>query len=315
MLSCTFELYFGFQGKTRADLEKSLSPNELANDGRANLGEASLYDIYYDDTEYDYMQHLRPINNGENQEDGVESILLPAPAVTKFSRKGKAPADPSNFLKHPSESSQIPSEALPSSIEVERDYESQMAVPSSIAGFQPDMNVHLRQTLEALENDAFLDDEVEDDFFVELLKEGERDDGEDVDFGFEESDLENNEARLPVPTIRESSSGSSQVDDNWMVRFAQFKREEAQNVGSRSEADEPGGSEDRDTVSGLPKLLVRGGKRRRKGASDASGYSLSSSSMFRNKGLSTLDEQFAEVGTIKFPTLSTAYLNALGAAA
>ena len=57
-------------------------------------------------------------------------------------------------------------------------------------------------------------------------------------------------------------------------------------------------SEGGDTVGALPKLLVVGGKRRRKGTSDASGYSMSSSSMFRNEGLTLLDERFDQVGQI-----------------
>ena len=30
---------------------------------RKNIGEAALYGIYYDDTEYDYMQHLRSVDD------------------------------------------------------------------------------------------------------------------------------------------------------------------------------------------------------------------------------------------------------------
>lgn len=286
------------KGKTREDLESSLAPEELTVP-RPNVGQASLYEIYYDDTEYDYMQHLRTVSNGNAQEDGVETIMLPAPSAaskqTKDKGKGKARADPSTFLK-----SDLPDGVLPSTTEIERNYESGAAVPSSIAGFQPDMDLHLRQTLEALEEDAFVDDELQDDFFSELVKDGERDEWEDPEYEFDENGLGDEEAYIP----RSPSSSSPQLqpgvsgplDDDWMSRFAQYKREQAQKGPvSDDEGEDEFDSEERDTISGLPRLVVSGGKRRRKGASDASGYSLSSSSMFRNKGLSTLDEQFAKV--------------------
>ena len=73
-----------------------------------------------------------------------------------------------------------------------------------------------------------------------------------------------------------------------MEQFARFKRANAR-VSSTSEYGEDDGvSEGRDNVNGLPTLLVVGGKRRRKEASDALGYSLTRSSMFRNRGFQRL---------------------------
>src|ERR1700761_8290195 len=48
------------RGKTAAELESLLGPSATATT-RENLGEASLYGVYYDDIEYDYMQHLRQV--------------------------------------------------------------------------------------------------------------------------------------------------------------------------------------------------------------------------------------------------------------
>jgi protein LTV1 len=50
---------------------------------RENEGEAAEYGIFFDDTEYDYMQHLR--NVGE----APDAILLEAPG-SKDRGKGKA---------------------------------------------------------------------------------------------------------------------------------------------------------------------------------------------------------------------------------
>jgi protein LTV1 len=158
-------------------------------------------------------------------------------------------------------------------------YDSQQAIPSSIAGFQPDMDPHLRQTLEALDDEAFVDERLEDDFFEDLLADGERDEGEDITFEFQEDGAE---------------LEKQDRDDGWQARFAKFKLDQKKRVEDGSILD--GQSEGGDTLGRLPSLSVAGAKkRRRKGGSDASGYSMSSSSMFRNEGLTRLDEQFEKV--------------------
>ena len=98
------------------------------------------------------MQHLRSVGV---QEEGVESILIEAPVSSRNSAQRKRRIDLQD----------LPPEVLPSLSELPKSYayESQQAIPSSIAGFQPDMDPHLRQTLEALDDDAFVDDDLEDD--------------------------------------------------------------------------------------------------------------------------------------------------------
>ncbi|EPQ60146.1 LTV-domain-containing protein [Gloeophyllum trabeum ATCC 11539] len=258
------------KGKSRAELESYLSPSDLAHDlQRPNIGEAALYGIYYDDTEYDYMQHLKQAGV---QEEGVESVLIEAPQPPKAKGKGKVPIQ----LRD------LPAEALPSTSELPRNYDSLAAVPSSIAGFQPDMDPHLRQALEALEDDAFVDEGLEDDFFAELVAEGERDETEPFEYEFKEDGLEEGE----------EVGEAEEEDQSWEARFKQFKISQKQAGPPTDPASEFEDEEDRDTVSGLPQIAVIGGKRRRKKTSDASGYSMSSSSMFRNEHLSVLDERF-----------------------
>jgi protein LTV1 len=263
-----------------------LTPEEIqAVTGRANIGQASLYDIFYDDTDYDYMQHLRPISVDQGQDDGVETIMIPAPAPKQSKIRAR---DAASFLKEVA--SDVPLEALPSVTEIARDYEAGAAIPPAIAGFQPDMDLHLRQVLEALEDDAFVDDELGEDFFGELVEGGERDDDQYV--GFESDDESEDGLSLQHSGLTQEIRARS--DDDWVEQFARFKRGDARVPPTSESGGDDGNSEGRDTITGLPKLPVAGGKRRRKGASDASGYSLTSSSMFRNKGLSTLDEQFAK---------------------
>jgi protein LTV1 len=201
------------------------------------------------------------------EEQGVDSILLEAPSRPKRKPGKIAGLD------------LIPKEALPSQNEMPLTYDSQQAIPSSIAGFQPDMDPHLRQTLEALDDEAFVDEGLDEDFFEDLLVDGERDEEEDIAFEFQEDGTE---------------LEKQDRDAEWQTRFAKFKLEQKKRIEDGSILD--GQSEGDDTLGRLPSLSVAGAKKRRqKGGSDASGYSMSSSSMFRNEGLTRLDEQFERV--------------------
>ena len=224
------------------------------------------------------MQHLRPIGV---QEDGVESILIEVPSSSR-NKVPKSRADNSVDLLD------LPDGVLASKYEVPRTYESQQAIPESISGFQPNMDPHLRQTLEALEDDAFVDDELADDFFNELVADGERGSDEDIEFEFSEQGVEH------TRMLEEDHSAGEDI--NWEQRFSNFKKTQRRLGQSEEGSDSDGG----DTLGSLPAMSVIGGKRRRKGASDASGYSMSSSSMYRNEALQTLDERFDQVKSLIF---------------
>ena len=226
------------------------------------------------------MQHLKPVGL---QEDGVESILIEAPSVQKDKIKAGKSQAPIQLVDD------LPKEALPSEQELPRNYESQEAIPSSIAGFQPDMDPHLRQALEALEDDAFAEDNLEDDFFGELIADGERGSDEEPRFEFSEWGAED-EKEGGVPHSEEDEADP----EDWQAavrRFKQNRQAKPDDAGT----DMDGYSEGGDTVGSLPQFSVIGGKKRRKGSSEASGYSMSSSSMFRNAGLTMIDEQFDQV--------------------
>ncbi|KAL5535729.1 LTV1 [Sanghuangporus sanghuang] len=286
------------KGQSRAVLEQTLSPSELAHDlERANIGEATLYGVYYDDTEYDYMQHLRVVGQ---QEDGVESILIEASAASKhpgksdLERKGKGKAHNDAITLR-----DLPKEVLPSEKELTREqvYSSQGAIPAELEGFQPDMDPHLRQTLEALEDDAFVDDSLEEDFFAELVGDGElKGDANELDFEFTEEGKDEGEEMGREERRGPASPVGEEEGEGWEARFARFKKEhEAKMKQQQAQSDDLARSEGGDTIGQLPSISVIGGKKRRKGSSEASGYSMSSSSMFRNEGLTLLDERFDKV--------------------
>lgn len=226
------------------------------------------------------MQHLRTVGV---QEDGVESVLLEASTT---SNKAKSKATTSKTENTGISLKDLPQESLPSASELPRTFDAHKAIPDSISGFQPDMDPHLRQALDALEDEAFVDDDLEDDFFGELVGDGERNEDEEFDYEFDENGFDASQ-QLP----------EDETEMSWEQRFARFKHEQKTTGADDriSDNEDEYGTEGGDTISGLPAISVIGGKRRRKGTSDASGYSMSSSSMFRNEHLQTLDERFDSV--------------------
>jgi protein LTV1 len=75
--------------KSRRELE-----SEYQNEVRKNEGEAANYGIYYDDTEYDYMQHMRDLGSG-----GGEAYFVEAKEDKK---KGKQKLDLADALRNTS---------------------------------------------------------------------------------------------------------------------------------------------------------------------------------------------------------------------
>jgi protein LTV1 len=233
---------------------------------RPNEGEAALYDIFYDDTEYDYMQHLRPTG-------APEAIFVPAPRTQQ-----KPAKDPKDVV------TLVPKESLPTESADERPYAELMGIPEKPFGLQPDMDPRLREVLEALEDEEYVVDDKEDnpeDFFSGLVESGERG-AKDV---FEDDDEEGNH--------------DSEIASGWQQEMAKFRK-----PALGSDDDEDFGSEGGDTIGELPETAPR--RSRRKVASDAgSGLSMSSSALFRNAGLQTLDERFDAVRRLSRPLVSS----------
>ena len=223
------------------------------------------------------MQHLRPVGG---QDDGFESILIEAPKRQIVS-------------KTPISLRDLPPEALPSSSELPRDFESQAAIQSSISGLQPDMDPHLRQTLEALEDDAYVDDDLGDDFFGKLIEDGERDADEPFNYEFMEDGLLSGGSGDANATYE----GSGEDETGWEARFAAFQKEK-QGRKAMDPSLSDGGSETGDTVGQMPEFAAHGRRRRQRETSDASGFSMSSQSISRSEGLRDLDDRFDKVSML-----------------
>ncbi|CAK7244002.1 MAG: Protein ltv1 [Sporothrix thermara] len=157
---------------------------------RANEGEAANFGVFFDDTEYDYMQHLREIGQSGGEAVFVESTASLNAANKARQKTSLADALQKMDLQHRSEDL-LDEDILPAKALQRITYQNQQDVPDAIAGFKPDMDPRLREVLEALEDEAYVDDdESNDDLFQELAKDGEeldQDEFEDT-YGYDDDD-------------------------------------------------------------------------------------------------------------------------------
>ncbi|KAL8951501.1 MAG: hypothetical protein Q9222_002528 [Ikaeria aurantiellina] len=302
--------------KTRTDLESELFEDSRSSSSqtgiRDNEGEAAEYGVYYDDTEYDYMQHLRDLNDRNSK---GESYFVEAPLSSKDG-KGKQKMSLEDALKETSISEDtskkglLDDDILPSRNLKETSYQDQQDVPDALAGFQPDMDPRLREVLEALDDEAYVDDE--EDLFGELAKDGEvsRDEFEELglvddaqnmeDEGWETDDTAKpareykDPAPLPIVDGHEDivmAEEPDHGDGEWMREFSKFKKAE----NAKAAAPE---IRKLDALSSIITGSSMTGRRRkkRKGAMTSStGYSMSSSALFRTEGQTLLDARFDKI--------------------
>lgn len=302
--------------KSRDDLEEELGldPGSV----RHNEGEAAEYGVYYDDTDYDYMQHMRDLGGS------TEAYFVEAPQAVKKQNKGKGKQKLEDALREASlddndgERSQggvrlggstalLDADILPSRTLRNGTYQDQQDIPDALAGFQPDMDPRLREVLEALEDEAYVDDE--DDVFGELAK-----DGKEVSLGeFEELGLQSgnyagddegwetddtakpNKEYNDTPNLIPSAGHDVPMDDgeiqgqgDWMKEFSKFKD------GRKKKPLHSNAELESSIMTGSS--MTGGRRKKRKGAMTSStGYSMTSSSLFRTEGLTLLDDRFDKI--------------------
>uniref|UniRef100_A0A060TBX1 ARAD1D35354p n=1 Tax=Blastobotrys adeninivorans TaxID=409370 RepID=A0A060TBX1_BLAAD len=292
----------GGKVKTAADLEAEAE--EFKKQGRReNEGEAALYGITYDDSKYDYMQHLKPIG------DDPSAIFISRKDLDKSKGRHKGGL----MFKSQAANSVLPKEVLPSEETVTRTYQDQQDLPDELAGLQPDMDPNLREVLEALDDEAFIEEGEEgeeEDIFADLVKSGvsdkkasewddfDPDQYDDEDFGFDSDDSADtvkasSKANVPVVEPKEG-------EEEWETAFRQFKLEQSRR---KDDSDDDLASEDPDekrtTITSMTRTTQNGSSRRRarkRGArTELTGLSMSSSALFRNDGLSLLDDRFDKI--------------------
>lgn len=315
-----------------ADLEDELDYEDV----RENEGEAANYGIYYDDSQYDYMQHLRDLG----AEGGDAHFMDAAPVTVKGKGKAKTMkledalremdldsntrSSQSNlgFLGD-EEGSQAPS------LVKDRTLEAQQDVPDEIAGFQPDMDPRLREALEALEDDAYVDEKDEDGMFESLVQGGPDTEVdledfeaifEDDDEGWESDRTEKPPDRPPLQAALDlmpdadtadqpdlsignlassTATAAASEDGAWLVEFAKFKRASASTKPQPPQPTAPSTATGpaHSTLYTLNGTPLR--KKRRKGAlTNPSAYSMTSASLARTEAQQVLDARFDRVAEL-----------------
>lgn len=316
------------RAKNLIDLEHEFGPESV----RENEGEAANHGIFYDDTKYDYMQHMRELGTGGGDSHFVEASA----GKDKGKAKGKgikledalaqASLDDSRSYAGGSVYGSAYGDGISTASSYIRKptYQDQQEVPDAIAGFQPDMDPRLREALEALEDEEYVDDADGEDVFGELTQSAEeldQGDWEDTLFDVEDEEYDDGwesdaTEKAPVQTTtteaKEQDDGTGELpsddapipdlhpeDQGWMREFAKFKKE------SKSKAAvEPAAppsvvpSEQRSTLAST--VFTAGGtpmrRKKRKGAmTNPSSYSMSSSAIARTEGHRLLDDRFDRV--------------------
>jgi len=275
---------------------------------RENEGEAALYGITFDDSNYDYMQHLQPIGQHKDAyflgRDGkISESYIPPEANGRMSLQDLLNGGPA--------------ESEQPKMSFREHYQSQLPVQDAIAGLKPDMDPRLREVLEALEDEEYVEND-EEDVFSELLNTGEVKDEtewrktaekekvEDLVQGEDEADWEFAFRKFK---LEDKQGSDDEFDGSDLGSMDQVDLSEAE-FGSESdnEADLEAAEqmEARDSLGGLGAPLKGAAaqqsqqkkqkKKKRIGAkTDLSGYSMSSSANYRNEGLTLLDDKFDQV--------------------
>lgn len=258
---------------------------------RANEGEAASFGIYFDDSKYDYMQHLRVVGQS------VDAQLVEAPRRNDTKGKGKAL---SMTLKE--------EEDHRAAVDRQSTYKDYLEGTAQAEGLRPDMDPALREVLEALEDDAYIADDTAEqsssdaagpdgeDFFSNLIAGSGKGEFRDTPFDdedfFEEED-EEGDLEDDLDGIDPNSAYAQEV-----LRFKKPKG--AVDSDDELSEEEYEASEGGDTIAALQAASARRPPRKagfsdRKSTASASAFSMSSSAMFRNEGLQTLDDRFDQV--------------------
>lgn len=294
------------------DLEEQLALDEL----RPNEGEAAQYGIFYDDTKYDYMKHLKPIGN-------TDGVFIEAKSKEQPKKKELNIED-------------LFGDTLPSETKRKVNNDAYQAIPRELAGFKPDLDPRLREVLEALEDEAYID-ENDEDVYGDLLKSGAVDDdeffyGSDGEYvegeysdEYDEWDMDNyedeykkydqDEEEYRREEVQNSYSPhdepfnegeapegievNTKINNAWENDFKKFKKK-ADKQDNDWDSDNDFEDEE-DEVPDLPTFtnnskLSKTKLRKKKGAmTDTSSFSMSSSANFRTEGLTLLDDRFEQL--------------------
>lgn len=272
-----------------SEVAQTLTPNE---------GAAAVYGIAYDDSEYDYLQHLKPmgVSNG--------GVFVSADKDSKQTKKKNEKL--AALLED--------SDLFESENKQKYDYQKQQDIPDEIKGFKPNLNEDLREALTALEDENYLDadqdiDEV--DFLGDLLGSGSKqkelslNEYDQLNGGNDDGYYKDDE-NWDLDEYEEGNGIAMDNDFNWEKDFGKFKQRQ-DNRGNDWDSDDDFSDEEEeeeeeggDFVGDLPTLdnlkssksAKKNSKRRKGTKTDTSSYSMSSSAMARTEQMTIIDDKF-----------------------
>lgn len=323
--NAAYTIYSGgsSRAKQRGDLEE-----EFGLTFKPNEGEAAQHGVFFDDTQYDYMQHMRDLGSGGGAVTWVEASAKPTTRGKGKQKLEDALRDmdiagsTSGTQESSAARSLLPEDVLPSEFVRDRTYQDQQDVPDEIAGFQPDMDPDLRQVLEALEDDAFVDDdeeifgeltaggyEIGRDEYARLAEQEMFEDGEgdleygDEDDGWESDDTIKASSPPPAPALSlpegdlakppedvQAQPPADPTSGAWLDEFKKF------NSAKRAERAPALDSTPSFMDSSALSSLASGRKKKRKGArTSTTNYSMTSSALARTDHQTLLDSRFDKI--------------------
>lgn len=307
------------KSRQRGDLE-----DEFGMSFQPNEGEAAEHGVFFDDTRYDYMQHMKDLGRG-----GGEVTWVDASKQSQKEKKGKGKMKLEDALREmeigdeqseggvslASERSLLPSDVMPSEFVKKTTYQDQQNIPDALAGFQPDMDPRLREVLEALEDEAYVDNE--DDFFDELaegeeLDEGdweaeagvwEDDEGWESDHTIKPDNEDTSLSDIPLsispntapsdtlpPNTADALPPADPTEGAWLAEFTKYKQATKTPITKAAAATPSAMASTIDT--GLSSL-ASGRRKKRKGAkTSTTNYSMTSSALARTDTQTILDARF-----------------------
>ncbi|KAH8930117.1 hypothetical protein BT69DRAFT_1328100 [Atractiella rhizophila] len=259
------------------DEEEEKVASTSASKAQHQAGQAPLYGINFDDRYYDYTKHLRTIGESNG------GVFLAAPNDSAASSKPKGDIEVIDSL---------PQDVIaPQNLGGMKEYRAwlEKQAEKGEKRLDPDMDFDLREVLEALDDEAY----VEKTETVALPKEKkeagvrEEDEGDDDDFfgelleGGEEKDASRREVfGRPEETAWEKEIGAFKTGSK-KVEF-----------GSEYDIEE---YEEMDELGSLPDYGAHGGSKKEWMKAESAMSGMSAASKFRSEGLRDLDERFEQI--------------------
>ncbi|CDH10582.1 related to Protein LTV1 [Zygosaccharomyces bailii ISA1307] len=288
-----------------------------------HVGEAVLYGIKFDDSTYDYTQHLKPIGL-----DPENSFFIPA-THAQPAKKSIEDLFVEPQYKTVDETDNVP--VFQRGVAKPEYLQRQQNVPEELTGFKPDMNPALREVLEALEDEAYVinkdreiakiasgreqytdGDDADDDIFAQLLQGGEADDEEEFEDKQDEWDIDNLEDyedehyQNEIQELDNIGNLEDLKNIDYQADVQRFKREqnrvqEVDEFSTGPQSVDPGeeDEEEVDALAELPSFGQKGQKRKdrqKKGTkSDLTGFSMTSSAIARTETMTVLDDKYENI--------------------